>query len=144
MKKGFVFSFDSFLALTIFVLFIILIYFFFISSTPATQQYYFSEDMLNVMSNVKINELNLNKYPQIDILVQDNKINPSSTIMEELITLKLKDDTESACSLFDGALKGLKLNLQAGFDLGKEKICNEKTDIKTNLVSRSRLGIGRI
>jgi membrane protein insertase Oxa1/YidC/SpoIIIJ len=90
MKKGFVFSFDSFLALTIFVLFIILIYFFFISSTPATQQYYFSEDMLNVMSNVKIDELNLERYPEIKTLVQDNKINPSSTIMEELITLKLK------------------------------------------------------
>ena len=68
MKKGFIFSFDSFLALIIFTLFTLLIYLFFVFSSPTTQQYYFSEDMLNVLQNVKISELQ-SSYPQINQMV---------------------------------------------------------------------------
>ena len=71
MKKGFIFSLDSFLALTIFTLVVAMIYLFFIFSSPTTQQYYFSEDTLVVLNNVKINELDLAQYPKIEEMINN-------------------------------------------------------------------------
>ena len=144
MKKGFIFSFDSFLALIIFTLFTLLIYLFFVFSSPTTQQYYFSEDMLNVLQNVKISELQ-SSYPQINQMVFDGKIkDPEISILEQILTFELENKREDACILFNEVINNLlPKNYKVSFDLSTTTICGEQIRDATNLISRNRLAIGR-
>ena len=146
MKKGFIFSFDSFLALIIFTLFTILIYIFFIFSSPTTQQYYFSEDILNTLNSVKISDLDLNYYPNIQTMVNDGKIKDiSSTILEQMLSFELDDKSDDACTVFtDITYNLLPEGYQIGFDLTSGDICGEVIDETINLISRNRIAVGKI
>lgn len=144
MKKGFIFSFDSFLALIIFTLFTLLIYLFFVFSSPATQQYYFSEDMLNVMQNVKISEIQ-SSYPGIEEMVINGKIkDPEASILEQLLTFELENKRDDACILFDKIkINLLPKNYKISFDLSAATICGDEITDAVNLISRNRLAVGR-
>ena len=144
MKKGFIFSFDSFLALIIFTLFTLLIYLFFVFSSPATQQYYFSEDMLNVLQNVKISELQ-DSYPEINQMVIDGRIrDPEINILEQMLTFELDNKRDDACILFDETTNNLlPESYKISFDLSTTTICGEQIADAVNLISRNRLAIGR-
>ena len=146
MKKGFIFSFDSFLALIIFTLFTILIYIFFIFSSPTTQQYYFSEDILNTLNSVKISDLDLNYYPNIQTMVTDGGIqDTSSTILEQMLSFELQDKSDDACTVFTDVTKNLlPEGYKIGFDLTSGDICGEVIDQTINLISRNRIAIGKI
>ncbi len=146
MKKGFIFSFDSFLALIIFTLFTILIYIFFIFSSPTTQQYYFSEDILNTLNSVKISDLDLNYYPNIQTMVTDGGIHDtSSTILEQMLSFELQDKSDDACTVFTDVTKNLlPEGYKIGFDLTSGDICGEVIDQTINLISRNRIAIGKI
>ena len=96
-KKGFFFSFDAFLALTIFVLILISIYGYFIGAIPLKQQYYLAEDLFSIFSNVKISELNLGSYPNIDQLITDGKItDTNNTIMKQVLEFKENEMIDDA------------------------------------------------
>ena len=146
MKKGFIFSFDSFLALIIFTLFTMLIYIFFIFSSPTTQQYYFSEDILNTLNSVKISDLDLNYYPNIQTMVTDGGIqDTSSTILEQMLSFELQDKSDDACTVFTDVTKNLlPEGYKIGFDLTSGDICGEVIDQTINLISRNRIAIGKI
>src|SRR3989344_5185908 len=133
MKKGFIFSFDSFLALIIYTLFTVLIYFFFVFSSPTTQQYYFSEDLLNVMDNVKVSEIS--SYPEVQVMINDGRIKDQSlTIIEQILTFQLERDTTSACELFNITKKNLlPKGFEASFDLDSGSICGGEITQVTNL-----------
>ena len=84
-KNGFFFSMDAFLALILFGTFLALIYSYYVGNPKLDQPFYFSEDVLDVFSNVKINELDLNQYPEITKLINNNIItNQDKTIFEDL------------------------------------------------------------
>ena len=85
LKKGFFFSLDAFMALSLFVLILISMYLFFINSSDLNQQYYFSEDLFDVFSNIKLEELELVKYPQIIMLSLGGGINNSNLSLSEII-----------------------------------------------------------
>ena len=140
MKKGFIFSFDSFLALIIFTLFTLLIYLFFVFSSPTIQQYYFSEDMLNVLQNVKISELELTSYPQINQMVINGKIkDPEINILEQLLTFELENKRDDACILFNEVTNNLlPKSYKISFDLSATTICGEQATDATNIISRNR------
>ena len=144
MKKGFIFSFDSFLALIIFTLFTLLIYLFFVFSSPATQQYYFSEDMLNVLQNVKISELQ-DSYPEINQMVIDGRIKDTEiNILEQMLTFELENKRDDACILFNETTNNLlPESYKISFDLSTTTICGEQIADAVNLISRNRLAIGR-
>ena len=144
MKKGFIFSFDSFLALIIFTLFTLLIYLFFVFSSPATQQYYFSEDMLNVLQNVKISELQ-DSYPEINQMVIDGRIKDTEiNILEQMLTFELENKRDDACILFNETTNNLlPESYKISFDLSTTTICGEQAADAVNLISRNRLAIGR-
>ena len=93
MKRAFIFSLDAFLAIILFIFIIFLIYTSSISFFGLNQQYFFTDDLLNTLSNVKINELDLGNYPQISAQVFDKKINNTDTVLiEQIVTFKLNDD----------------------------------------------------
>jgi len=143
MKKGFIFSFDSFLALIIYTLFTVLIYFFFVFSSPTTQQYYFSEDLINTIDNVKVSEIS--SYPEVQVMINDGRIkDPSLTIIEQILTFQLDQDTSSACELFNITKKNLlPKGFEASFDLDSGSICGGEITRVTNLISRNRIAVGR-
>ena len=145
MKKGFIFSFDSFLALIMFTLFTILIYLFFIFYSPTLQQYYFAEDMLNVLDNVKINELDLSYYPLINNMINDGTIkDPSASIIEQIIILESENKRSAACLIFkDISEKALPSSYKTGLDLTTVNICGEERKA-TNIISRGRTSTGKI
>lgn len=155
MKKGFIFSFDSFLALIMFTLFTLLIYIFFIFAIPTTQQYYFAEDLINVLNGVKINELDLSAYLTINNMINDKKITDTSlTIMQQIITLKEQSeitidisDDKYACDVFEDIAKD-KIKPSAsygiGLNLGSSNICEEVLNPKINIITRSRTSIGKV
>ena len=150
MKKGFIFSFDSFLALIMFTLFTLLIYIFFIFAIPTTQQYYFAEDLINVLNGVRISELDLNAYSTISTMINDKKITDTSlTILQQIITFKEQGDSTSACQVFKDIAKD-KIKPSAsygiGLDLGSRSsdICVEVLDPKINIITRSRTSIGKV
>ena len=146
MKKGFIFSFDSFLALVMFTLFTILIYFFFIFSTPTTQQYFFSEDLLNVLSTVKISEIQAT-YPSINQMVLDGKIkNTDLTIIEQVLTFQIENNPSDACGLFSNITNNLlPPNYKTVVDVtqAEDDICGQQISNVINLISRNRIAIGR-
>ena len=145
MKKGFIFSFDSFLALVLFTLFTILIYLFFVFSTPVTQQYYFSEDIINVLSTTKISDLNLAEYPDIELMVNDGRItDTSSTIIEQILTFELNDNREDACGLFGNVTENLvPAGYKVGIGLTTSDFCAQGITNSINLISRNRISVGR-
>jgi len=149
MKKGFIFSFDSFLALIMFTLFTLLIYIFFIFAIPTTQQYYFAEDLINVLNGVKISELDLSAYSTINTMINDKRITDTSlTILQQIITFKEEGDDDSACEVFEDIAKA-KIKPSAsygiGLNLGSSNICEEALNPnKINIITRSRTSIGKV
>lgn len=144
MKKGFFFSMDGFLALILFALFLSLIYSFFISVPRLEQPFYFSEDILDVFSEVKVSELDLNSYPGIQGLMASNAINNTNkTIFEVMVDFKVNNhDIANSRDLVSDLITGI-VPEQYGFgiDFGNYSVY-EKTKNVTNLVSRQRLVIG--
>jgi len=61
-KKGLFFASDAFIALMLFIIILLGVYSYVIVSNNMQQQYYFSEDLLDVFSNIKLNELDSGKY----------------------------------------------------------------------------------
>ena len=144
MKKGFFFSMDGFLALILFALFLSLIYSFFISVSRLEQPFYFSEDILDVFSEVKVSELDLNSYPNIQGMITNDVINNTNkTIFEVLSDFQLNNhDIADSQVLVNELITGV-IPEQYGFgiDFGNSSIYEKPKNV-TNLVSRQRLVIG--
>ena len=145
MKRGFIFSFDSFLALVMFALFLILIFLFYIFTSPTTQQYFFSEDMLNVLSNVKINELDINSYAQINALINDAEIKDTSApILEAIISLQAEAKIVQACDLFKNIRGKVEPpGYKIGLDLTNTQVCADESVSGVNIISRGRTATGK-
>ncbi|AJF62233.1 MAG: hypothetical protein QT11_C0001G0075 [archaeon GW2011_AR20] len=145
MKKGFIFSLDSFFAIILFTLVIFLIYVFSINSFGLNQQYFFSEDLLTTLSNVKISELDLSNYPDINSMVSSGKINyTEATIVEQIVNFQLNDDQESSNLFIDDIfIKVADESLKTAIFIGNVKIYGADPENVKNLLSRTRLAIGK-
>ena len=133
MKKGFIFSLDSFFAIILFTLVIFLIYVFSINSFGLNQQYFFSEDLLTTLSNVKISELDLSNYPDTE-----------ATIVEQIVNFQLNDDQESSNLFIDDIfIKVADESLKTAIFIGNVKIYGADPENVKNLLSRTRLAIGK-
>jgi hypothetical protein len=154
MKKGFIFSLDSFFAIILFVFVIFLIYVFSIYSYRLDQQYFFSDDLLNSFSEVKINELNLNNYPNIKAMTLDplNKINDTDiTLTEQIVTFQLNDkpddiNNKDNVKLFisDILAKFGNENMKTAIYLGEQLVYNENPEENVaNILTRTRLAVGK-
>ena len=144
MKKGFFFSMDGFLALILFALFLSLIYSFFISVPRLEQPFYFSEDILDVFSEVKVSELDLNSYPNIQGMITNDVINNTNkTIFEVLSDFQLNNHNIADSQMLVNELITGIIPEQYGFgiDFGNSSIYEKPKNV-TNLVSRQRLVIG--
>ncbi|HLC63012.1 MAG TPA: hypothetical protein VJJ21_01715 [Candidatus Nanoarchaeia archaeon] len=146
-KNGFFFSMDAFLALILFGTFLALIYSYYVGNPKLDQPFYFSEDVLDVFSNVKINELDLNQYPEITKLINNNIItNQDKTIFEVLIELNNKDppDVDNSRVMVEEIVSGI-IPAQYGFSLEFNKnpvYNNDPSKQVTNAIARQRLIIG--
>jgi len=150
-KRGFIFSLDSFFAIILFVVVLVTIYTFFIRFSPSEQQYYISEDLLNLYSNIKIEDLDLNKYPNINSLIENNKLNDTSiSIVEIVSTLKINSEVyndidyiTSAESIITDLSQGLFTEeYDFSLYLGNTKVYGEEPLDIVNLLARQRLVIG--
>lgn len=79
---------DAFFAILIFTVILISIYGYFINTHELRQQYFYSEDILDTFSNIKMEELNLGNYENLNDLNTWDLIEPDITIMEQIISFK--------------------------------------------------------
>jgi len=143
-RKGFFFSMDAFLAIVIFSLILISIYGYFVGVSPLKQQYYLAEDLLTTLSNVKINELDLEEYPNIQNLKDNNLItNEDLTIIEQIIEFKEFNMIDEAETLLNDITDNL-IPTQFGFSftLDIEEIIEGAEEDASALVSRRRFVTG--
>ena len=139
LKKGFFFSLDAFMALSLFVLILISMYLFFINSSDLNQQYYFSEDLFDVFSNIKLEELELVKYPQIIMLSLGGGINNSNLSLSEIIVdFSINGNSESASILIEDLTEGL-VPARFGISFELEEEIFSRGEERQALVARSRL-----
>ena len=88
-RKGFFFSMDAFFAILIFTVALVSIYGYFINAQELRQQYFYSEDMLDIFSNVRMGEImEGGSYSDLNRLNTWNLINEDLTIMEQIISFK--------------------------------------------------------
>ena len=148
MKKGFIFSIDSFFALLLFIFIITLLYGFFLNFNTSEQQFFFSEDLLTVFSEVKISELELSKYPNIDSMINNNQIKDTDfTIMEQIVLFQSESNNQLIKNLLDDLTEGQDNNLLGQYkfsiDIGGEVLYGETPEQTTSLISRHRIISGR-
>ncbi|MAG47210.1 hypothetical protein CL617_01275 [archaeon] len=94
-KRGFFFSLDSFMGLILFVLTLAIVYSFFVATHSLQQEFFISEDLLNVFTNVKIDELDLSKHLGISALIPTTIENTDVLLIEEIFILYDKDQAEN-------------------------------------------------
>ena len=142
LRKGFFFSMDSFMALSMFVIILVSMYVFFISVKSLDQQYYISEDLFDVFSEVEINELEYSNYPYVSNLIAKGAINNTElTISEQIIEFGLNEDYQNASILIEDITGGL-LPSQFGLSFELNNEIYSRGQVRTALVSRSRLLTG--
>lgn len=147
MRKGFIFSLDSFFALILFVFIVFLIYIFSVSYFGLNQQYFFSEDLLTTLSETEITGLDLNYYPQINQLILDKKIKDADvTLVEQIVTFQLEGDQDSAEKIIDDIVKNIRdPNLKTAIYIGGTNIYSSDvlSGYEKNIISRTRLELGK-
>ena len=144
MDKGFFFSIDSIFALMLFGFVLANIYSFFLVSQSANQQFYFSEDVLDIFSNVKINELDLTKYTVVQTMISDGRIkNLGNTLLDQVVLFREKEGEAStnAQIFVQDVTKGL-IPEQYGFSVDVNGEVFKKSKEVTTLISRERLTFG--
>jgi|SRR3989344_2996768 len=144
MDKGFFFSIDSIFALMLFGFVLANIYSFFLVSQSANQQFYFSEDVLDIFSNVKINELDLTKYTVVQTMISDGRIkNLDITLLDQVVLFREKEGEAStnAQIFVQDVTKGL-IPEQYGFSVDVNGEVFKKSKEVTTLISRERLTFG--
>ena len=109
------------------------------------QQYFFSEDFLTVLSEVRINEINLDNYPKINNLIINKKINDTDVFLaEQVVTFQLNNDQESANLIVEDLLSKLESeNLKTAVYIGENTIYGNDPEDVNNILSRTRLAIGK-
>ncbi len=127
VAKGQFFSFDAFLALSLFIIATVLLFSFFAVKAPLTQQFYYADDITNLFANTRINELfernffitnERYNYPKDAQDYDDGK-----TVNEVLRNMQIYGNVDSAKNLVEDLLKGL-LPEKYGFSFGIESgIC---------------------
>ena len=140
MKKGFIFSTDAFLAIILFVLIIFLVYTFSISLSGLNQQYFFSDDLLTVLSNVKISELDLNNYDKINGLAIEDK---DVTLAEQIVTFYQKGDTNGINNIVSDVLGKLNKDVKSAIYIGETSVYGSTPSDIDNIISRIRLAVGK-
>ncbi|MBS3156109.1 hypothetical protein J4413_02650 [Candidatus Woesearchaeota archaeon] len=144
MKKGFFFSLDSILALILFGTVLAGIYSFFLVTHSVDQQFYFSEDILNRLSTVKVSELDLTKYPEIQRMVSQAVIkNTDNTLIEQIVIFRENEgESSSSAELFVEDITNNLIPEQYGFSVDVNGEIFKKTKEINTLVSRERLVFG--
>jgi hypothetical protein len=141
MKKGFFFTTDGFLAIILFTVIILGLFSYYISAKSLTQQYYYSEDLLNIFSNVKISELDPIYYPSIQtILNQPEEYNSGNVIIQQINVFYEQNQELSAIEMVEELTTGL-VPEKYGFGIivkGEDVYSAGKENI-TALVSRQKI-----
>ena len=155
MKKGFIFSIDAFLAILLFVFVVALIYSFSVAFFSLNQQYFYSEDILTTFSEIRLNELDLNYYPQISNLINEGKINNTDVkVVEQIIAFQLNDDpgdpenVDNTLELISDIMNNVvNQNINIGIFAGDLNIYNTNPSVDpndiNNLIARTRIEVGK-
>jgi len=132
MKKGFFFSSDAFIALMLFVVVLLGIYSYMVTSNNMQQQYYFSEDLMEVFSNVRA--MDLPEEKQLILEEGLTNYNQSSTISELIV-----QNPDEAGIIIEELTNGL-ISWQYGIGLfsDEEEVYNDLENV-TSSVSRTKL-----
>lgn len=143
MKKGFIFSTDAFLAIVLFVLIIFLVYTFSVSLSGLNQQYFFSDDLLTVLSTVKINELDLEKYDKINSLIPDKIKDTDVTLAEQIVTFYQDNDKDSNEKIISDVLDKLNKDIKSAIYIEQTSVYGNAPSDIDNIISRLRLAVGK-
>ena len=144
IKKGFFFSVDSIFALMLFGFVLANIYSFFLVSQSVDQQFYFSEDVLDIFSNVKISELDLTKYAVVQTMISDGRIkNQENTLLNQVVVFReMEGESGTNAQLFVQDITNELIPEQYGFSIDINGEVFKKSKEITTLVSRERLTFG--
>ena len=137
MKKGFFFSLDAFFAIMIFTLILVSIYGYFVNTQELRQQYFYSEDILNIFTNTRMENLQIvDTYSDLIELKQYGLIQ-NFTVIEEVSYLQSKGYTNYSQRIFYNLTHdflGDKYGI--GFDI--EGLIYESEKNATAVVARQR------
>ena len=144
MKKGFFFSIDSIFALMLFGFVLANIYSFFLVSQSTDQQFYFSEDVLDIFSNVKISELDPTKYTEVQKMIGDGRIkNQENTLLGQVVIFReIEGESSANAQLFVQDINKGLIPEQYGFSVDINGEVFKKSKQITTLISRERLTFG--
>jgi len=144
MKKGFIFSMDAFLAIILFVFVLFLIYSFSVQNTNINQEYLISNDLLNIFSEVRISELNMTNYTNINSLISKGIINETNiTISQQIIRFNLSNDQLNLKIFIDDIINKTNLeNLKMALYLGDIKVYGDNPN-KESILSRRKIVVGK-
>lgn len=142
MKKGFFFSMDAFFAILTFTIILVSIYGYFVNVHELRQQYFYSEDILDVFSNIKMEELDLENYYNLNLLNTWELIDNELTIMEQMVTFSNKGYFNYSQWIFYN-LTSVLLDERYGssFNIGRNEIFGTEKNI-TASVARQRFVSG--
>ena len=139
MKKCFFFSLDAFFAVLMFSIILVSIYSFFINTQELRQQYFYSEDILDILVNTKMDELLLLQNPdyQIQSLDQQELINHELTIMEQISVFQNQGNSFYSEIIFQNLTHDF-LGEKYGVEFSLEGLIYGSDKNATALVSRQR------
>lgn len=143
MKKGFFFSLDAFFAIMIFTLILVSVYGYFINTHELRQQYFYSEDILNIFTKTKMNEINIDAIGNENLIsLRDwNLIDYDLIVIEQVISFKNKGYNNYSEWIVNNLTSDL-LSKRYGFSFDIEGLVYERKVNVTALVSRNRFVSG--
>jgi hypothetical protein len=149
MKKGFFFSLGAFFAIMIFTLVLVSIYGYFVNTQELRQQYYFSEDLLDIFTSVRMEEIKDNYQDIEDLYISEfpevrNNMSLDITIMDQVIVLNTgTENSLNAAKVIITSLTGSLLGERYGlsFDIDNNLVYGRDKEINA-LVSRQRFVSG--
>ncbi|MBL7147841.1 MAG: hypothetical protein ISS82_03380 [Nanoarchaeota archaeon] len=133
LKKGLFFSSDAFIALMLFVVVLVSIYSYIIISSGMQQQYYFSEDLLDVFSEVTVGELSIADYPSLEYFIENN---PDLTILESIVLNTYDNNGDIINESIDGLISE---QYGIAFYIDDDEAIINELEGSGSLVSRERL-----
>ena len=96
-RKGFYFSTDAMFAATLLIVTAVLFSIYFFKSSPTAQSGYYSQDIIDLLSEMKVSELNATYLQQL--MAASNQTNLSNSIIEQIGIYQVTGETENARNL---------------------------------------------
>ena len=128
-RKGFYFSTDAMFAATLLIVTAVLFSIYFFKSSPTAQSGYYSQDIIDLLSEMKVSELNATYLQQL--MAASNQTNLSNSIIEQIGIYQVTGETENARNLTMTLLQNM-IPARYGFSLAIDDVVLYQRDLDSS------------